>query len=53
MKEFLTNVSAEKKREGVLVPEIEELREPIKRLFEQIRPRLEGGDYQRPGARRP
>mgnify|MGYP001614034470 CR=1 FL=1 len=46
MKEFLTNVSAEKKREGVLVPEIEELREPIKRLFEQIRPRLEGGDYQ-------
>ncbi|MBI5153105.1 MAG: hypothetical protein HZA36_01460 [Parcubacteria group bacterium] len=34
------------RKEKEMLPEIEELREPIKRLLEQIRPHLEGGDYQ-------
>jgi len=45
MKEFLNTVSVEKK-EDTLLPEIEGLREPTKRLLEQLRPYLENGEYQ-------
>ena len=42
----MARTSPEKREEGALIPEIEELREPIKKLLEQLHPHLENGEYQ-------
>ncbi len=46
MKESVPQPAQEGRESHAMLPEIEELREPAKRLLEQLRPHLEKGEYQ-------